>query len=168
MEYTGYMFSSRYDYSKSNYICIDKTPSYYNNGLGTSSNNQARLYPVEYRCGSLLCPPYVNYREVLCSQCSKQERCLDYVYNNTYVAECPTGTYLYTTTGYCVDCHPYCGKAGCSGPLASDCIGPCRNFTFNGSCVDSCPTGFISDLKKKCVKAARKLVLLSWFFASLI
>lgn len=164
MEYTGYTFSALYNHRKSSYVCIDKTPAYFNNGLGTSDNNQARLYPVEYRCGSLVCPPYVNYREVLCSQCSKQERCLDYVYNGSYVAECPTGTFLNTTIGYCGSCHQYCGDGGCSGPLDSDCIGPCKNFVFMGSCVALCPSGFISNVKKECVKAARTSVLFSRSF----
>ena len=158
-EYTGYVFSARHDHRRSSYICVDKQPDYFDNALGSNDNGQALLYPVEYRCGSLLCPPYVNSREVLCSQCSKQERCLNYAYNGSYVAECPSGTFLNITTGSCSSCHEFCGD-GCNGPLDTNCVGQCKYYSWSDRCVRLCPPGFVSNSNRECVTSGRKIASL--------
>ena len=133
-------------------MCVDKDPEYYDNGRGTSNDNQARLYPVEYRCGALPCPPYVDYREMLCVQCSKVDPCLDYIHGDECVTECPVGTHLNLTTSRCDACHELCGAQGCKGPTTGDCIGPCAHFRLGLKCVSLCPAGYRANSAKECFK----------------
>ncbi|XP_030211551.1 proprotein convertase subtilisin/kexin type 5 [Gadus morhua] len=56
---------------------------------------------------------------------------------------CPPHRYL-DQDGECILCHPYCHQ--CSGPGTTHCSA-ChpRHMLLNGSCVDSCPTGYYQD-----------------------
>ena len=51
------------------FICIDEDAEYV---PGTKADkNGALLYPVETKCGSLPCKPYVAGRELTCAVCTK-------------------------------------------------------------------------------------------------
>ncbi|KAK3109050.1 hypothetical protein FSP39_021864, partial [Pinctada imbricata] len=68
-EYTGYLMAGLTTHkAASQYTCMDENPI----GIpGSQGNNNAyTFYPVEGRCGSLPCPPYVNGRELTCVVCS--------------------------------------------------------------------------------------------------
>ena len=70
LEYWGYLMTSAYDLNTaSNHICLDAKPDF--NPHGAQDDDQHLIYPVEGRCGSLPCPPYVNGRELACAVCSK-------------------------------------------------------------------------------------------------
>ncbi|KAK3108601.1 hypothetical protein FSP39_011731 [Pinctada imbricata] len=68
-EYKGYLVAGYYNHkAATQYTCIDENSK----GIpGTQGDNNGYLfYPVEGRCGSLACPPYVNGRELTCVVCS--------------------------------------------------------------------------------------------------
>ncbi|XP_031567220.1 short-chain collagen C4-like isoform X2 [Actinia tenebrosa] len=68
-EYWGYLMSEKHDHKHTTeYICVDKDAEY---AAGGSGNHGALLYPVEGRCGSLPCGPYVEGRELTCAVCTK-------------------------------------------------------------------------------------------------
>ncbi|XP_052790168.1 uncharacterized protein LOC128224384 [Mya arenaria] len=72
-EYSGYLVAglSGYSIQKSptNYVCLDADAEYQ---TGDHVNNDGKVMNlVEAICGSLPCPPYVNYRELTCVVCSK-------------------------------------------------------------------------------------------------
>ena len=69
-EYHGYLMTEHYGHKKQrDYICVDEDAEYV---PGTQANkNGALLYPVEGKCGSLPCKPYVNGRELTCAVCTK-------------------------------------------------------------------------------------------------
>ncbi|XP_031570220.1 uncharacterized protein LOC116304597 [Actinia tenebrosa] len=69
-EYHGYLMTAYYDESHaSEFICVDNDAEA---APGTSANlNGGVLYPVEGRCGSLPCHPYVDGRELTCAVCTK-------------------------------------------------------------------------------------------------
>ena len=72
MEYTGYLMADYYAHpSATEYICVDADPEFVAIGQTSSNTNGHLLYLVEARCGTLVCPPYVDYRELACSVCSK-------------------------------------------------------------------------------------------------
>lgn len=64
-DYTGYVLSSASGHSKTEFICVDRIPEFYDNGLGTTNNNQGLLYPVESQCNALPCPPYTAVRSTV-------------------------------------------------------------------------------------------------------
>lgn len=67
LEYRGYLMTQHHSQAASNYACMDAHPE----KIGSYSNQNGRLfYPVESICGSLPCPPYVNYRELTCAVCT--------------------------------------------------------------------------------------------------
>ena len=69
-EYHGYLMTEHYNHRHSrDFICLDRDPEY----VPRSQANQdgALLYPVEGRCGSLPCLPYVEGRELTCAVCTK-------------------------------------------------------------------------------------------------
>lgn len=73
MEYSGYLVSGRaesdHDVSATNYACLDSRPE---TVLGDVKDENGKLMVlVEGYCGSLKCPPYVQYREITCVVCSK-------------------------------------------------------------------------------------------------
>ncbi|KAJ8319153.1 hypothetical protein KUTeg_004244 [Tegillarca granosa] len=70
-EYRGYLMAGYHSYSNgaTEYICVDANPDKVHGG-GSDQNGRI-LYPVEARCGSLKCPPYVNNRELTCVVCSR-------------------------------------------------------------------------------------------------
>ena len=71
-EYHGYLMTEEYRHKSSKvFICVDSVPEYVP-GSGSKGNHaHALLYPVEGRCGSLPCLPYVNGRELTCAVCTK-------------------------------------------------------------------------------------------------
>ena len=70
LEYTGYMVSGYQGRpSPSDYVCVDADPEFIFRGDAETLGH--RLYLVEAICGTLPCLPYVNYRELACSVCSK-------------------------------------------------------------------------------------------------
>ncbi|XP_052788001.1 uncharacterized protein LOC128224290 [Mya arenaria] len=72
-EYSGYLVSglsgTQGHASSSNYACLDAEAEYENSDI--EDKNGKLMYLVEAVCGSLPCPPYVNYREITCVVCSK-------------------------------------------------------------------------------------------------
>jgi len=73
-EYGGYLVS---DYSgsarsskRNSYLCFDKAPEV---AAGGVDQEHAVVYPVEFKCGTLPCDPYVDGKEVACIVCSKRE-----------------------------------------------------------------------------------------------
>ena len=69
-EYHGYLMTEHHDHRhSSDFVCVDGDPEYVR---GTHANkNGATLHPVEGRCGSLPCLPYVDGRELTCAVCTK-------------------------------------------------------------------------------------------------
>ncbi|XP_078331169.1 uncharacterized protein LOC111103549 [Crassostrea virginica] len=71
LEYRGYLMAGYYDYAGgSMYTCVDGNPDTLHGGH--ASKDGKLFYPVEARCGSLKCPPYVEGRELVCVVCSKK------------------------------------------------------------------------------------------------
>ena len=69
LEYHGFLMTSLYtDASPKEFVCMDADPESLDSGF--EDQNGALFYPVEARCGSLKCPPYIDNREVTCSVCS--------------------------------------------------------------------------------------------------
>ena len=50
-----------------NYVCLDAGAEY--EKFDYADDNGKVMYIVETICGSLPCPPYVNYRELTCVVC---------------------------------------------------------------------------------------------------
>ncbi|XP_062619104.1 short-chain collagen C4-like [Saccostrea cucullata] len=69
LEYSGYLMAGYHGHkSGTMYTCVDKIPD---TVVGGHANHNGYLfYPVESRCGSLKCPPYVEGRELTCAVCS--------------------------------------------------------------------------------------------------
>ncbi|XP_038073458.1 short-chain collagen C4-like isoform X1 [Patiria miniata] len=68
-EYRGFLMSGHHGHEqRSKAMCVDEAPE----AIPGSQTNQdgALLYIIEGRCGSLLCPPYVEGREITCTVCS--------------------------------------------------------------------------------------------------
>ncbi|XP_052820146.1 uncharacterized protein LOC128245970, partial [Mya arenaria] len=70
-EYAGYLVSGEYAgaLSVTNYACLDASAETENSDY--PDKNGRLMYIVESVCGSLPCPPYVQYREITCVVCSK-------------------------------------------------------------------------------------------------
>ncbi|KAK3085367.1 hypothetical protein FSP39_002217 [Pinctada imbricata] len=66
-EYDGHLMAPRSDVSAGEFLCIDRKADII---AGGKNSNQFSLYPTEAKCGSLLCPPYVDGRELTCVVCS--------------------------------------------------------------------------------------------------
>ncbi|XP_022110550.1 uncharacterized protein LOC110990063 [Acanthaster planci] len=68
-EYRGFLMSGKYsEEQRSKAVCVDQAPEAIPGSQGNREGS--RLYIVEGQCGSLLCPPYVNGREITCTVCS--------------------------------------------------------------------------------------------------
>jgi len=69
-EYAGYLVSetSVADRKRSSYVCWDDAPEI---ARGGTDHNNAVIYPVQVRCGSLPCSVYPTGRELTCIVCSK-------------------------------------------------------------------------------------------------
>ena len=67
-EYAGYLASAQDSHKRSSYNCWDEAPEV---AVGGTSQNQALVYPVEVKCGSLPCSLYPDGRELTCVVCSK-------------------------------------------------------------------------------------------------
>nr|XP_034318265.1 short-chain collagen C4-like [Crassostrea gigas] len=71
LEYQGYLMAGYHGYKAgSTYTCVDSHPDTVHGGH--ADKNGYLFYPVEARCGTLKCPPYVEGREVVCVVCSKE------------------------------------------------------------------------------------------------
>ena len=69
-EYHGYLMTEHSSHRHSrDVICLDGNPEYVPGSQ--ADRNGALLYPVEGRCGSLPCLPYVEGRELTCAVCTK-------------------------------------------------------------------------------------------------
>ena len=55
---------------ESTFNCVDHHPDTVRGGI--SYMDAKPFYFVEARCGSLMCPPYVDGRELVCVVCSKE------------------------------------------------------------------------------------------------
>ncbi|XP_078661022.1 uncharacterized protein LOC144905301 [Branchiostoma floridae x Branchiostoma belcheri] len=67
-EYSGYLMASHYSHPRTEWVCLDSEPE---KGGTPVNHNGVLFYPVEGRCGSLECPPYVDGREITCVVCTK-------------------------------------------------------------------------------------------------
>ncbi|XP_011447000.3 uncharacterized protein [Magallana gigas] len=71
LEYHGYLMAGYHGQKAgSTYTCVDSHPDTVHGGH--ANKNGYLFYPVEARCGTLKCPPYVEGREVVCVVCSKE------------------------------------------------------------------------------------------------
>ncbi len=69
-EYNGYLMAEHQaHHGRTEYVCMDGEPEA--EDAGYDNDNGALFYPVEGKCGSLPCPPYINNRELTCVVCSK-------------------------------------------------------------------------------------------------
>ncbi|XP_066271270.1 short-chain collagen C4-like [Branchiostoma lanceolatum] len=69
-EYGGYLMAAKHDHNgRTEFVCMDGEPEVLPGGEGNKDG--ALFYPVEARCGSLPCPPYVEGRELTCVVCTK-------------------------------------------------------------------------------------------------
>ena len=148
------MFSNSDGDKKGQYLCVDSNAESYPNAKGSSQDSDGRLFPVEIQCGSILCPPYTNNREIVCAQCTRQfdDQCNYYVDEEACVRKCPRDKYA-DLVHQCQSCQEEC-SSGCTGPLASDCI-ECRHVKWNGSCLVECPPGTVPDSKGECLSEGR-------------
>lgn len=69
-EYTGMLIGAWEGEYASDYICLDENPEFLE-GTRSHNDNGRTLYPVRARCGSLPCPPYVDYHYISCVVCSQ-------------------------------------------------------------------------------------------------
>ncbi|XP_077867993.1 uncharacterized protein LOC100375332 [Saccoglossus kowalevskii] len=67
-EYYGYLMSQQYNYQKHDFVCVDSNLE--GRIGGHESLDGALLYPVEGRCGSLPCGPYIDGNELTCVVCT--------------------------------------------------------------------------------------------------
>ncbi|XP_078661145.1 uncharacterized protein LOC144905378 [Branchiostoma floridae x Branchiostoma belcheri] len=68
-EYQGYLMAGYHGHSsRTEFVCMDGDAEALPGGEG--DENGALFYPVEARCGSLPCPPYVEGRELTCVVCT--------------------------------------------------------------------------------------------------
>ncbi|XP_077987450.1 uncharacterized protein LOC144442052 [Glandiceps talaboti] len=67
-EYYGYLMSEKHSHKRTEYICVDRNPEARSGSV--SNDNGALLFPVEGRCGTLPCGPYINYYELTCAVCT--------------------------------------------------------------------------------------------------
>ncbi|XP_078665811.1 uncharacterized protein LOC144908150 [Branchiostoma floridae x Branchiostoma belcheri] len=68
-EYKGYLMAERFNHKRSEFVCVDEQPEV--RPSGQANVDGALFYPVDARCGSLPCPPYVEGHELTCVVCTK-------------------------------------------------------------------------------------------------
>jgi hypothetical protein len=70
LEYRGYVHSqaSGVGYQKTSYECIDEAPEV---AVGATSQNQALIYAVQVKCGSLPCSVFMDGWELTCVVCTR-------------------------------------------------------------------------------------------------
>jgi hypothetical protein len=91
LEYYGFLMSNYYSYEKGEYVCVDFNSE---GGTGSSGTNSDRWYTVEMTdCGNVLCPPYVNNREITCVVCIPPPKSTGDVYTRWGRSVCPTGAH---------------------------------------------------------------------------
>lgn len=148
-DFTGFTFSNYYGQKKGEYVCVDMNAEGFPNYRSSSNDNQGRLASTEFRCGTLPCPPFTDYREVPCVQCSKVlEDCHFFKLGMDCVRSCPMGFYN-SSERICNKCHVQC--VGCTGPSATDCLTCQRYRTTGGLCVSACPSSYSPDHNGDCI-----------------
>lgn len=71
-EHTGMLLGAWEDEYASDFICLDENPKLeLPEGTRSNDDNGRTMYPVRARCGSLPCPPYVNFDYISCVVCSQ-------------------------------------------------------------------------------------------------
>lgn len=71
-EHTGMLLGAWEDEYASDFICHDENPKLeLPEGTRSNDDNGRTMYPVRARCGSLPCPPYVNFDYISCVVCSQ-------------------------------------------------------------------------------------------------
>eukprot|EP00051_Salpingoeca_urceolata_P007282 m.96311 g.96311 ORF g.96311 m.96311 type:complete len:1964 (-) comp15185_c0_seq1:166-6057(-) len=80
-----------------------------------------------------------------CEKCEDWTSLANPLHAADCVAACPALTYegkqavgSGNETDVCLACHSEC-RSACSGPSNAECVGECKNFKFNGTCVPACP-----------------------------
>ncbi|CAG2222600.1 unnamed protein product [Mytilus edulis] len=68
-EYSGFLMTDHKTHSSKDYLCVDKDAEPFDNKA--SDENEALLYGIRTKCGSLRCPPYKNATDVRCVVCTK-------------------------------------------------------------------------------------------------
>ncbi|CAG2213879.1 unnamed protein product [Mytilus edulis] len=68
-EYSGFLMTDHKNHSSKDYLCVDKDAEPLDNK--TSNENEALLYGIRTKCGSLRCPPYKDATDVRCVVCTK-------------------------------------------------------------------------------------------------
>jgi hypothetical protein len=69
-QYDGHLMTSPLgNYSPKEIICLDKHPDFVVGGGDNDNGNL--LYPIQAKCGSLECPPYVDGKILTCVVCTK-------------------------------------------------------------------------------------------------
>ena len=99
-----------------------------------------------------------------CSTCTSVSFCLscatNYLTNNTCVVAslCPSGTYANLTSLTCDACSANCSTCSSVSSNCTSCISP--YFYFNGSCINSCPSGMFqnSTVCSSCVSPCQTCV----------
>ena len=69
-EYYGYLMTEYYTDLRTQFICTDNAFKVVPGGSPSAQAGMA-FHFVEGRCGSLLCPPYDNTKELSCATCTK-------------------------------------------------------------------------------------------------
>ncbi|KAH3825721.1 hypothetical protein DPMN_127602 [Dreissena polymorpha] len=67
-EYQCYLMGAHYTHHGKGYVCMDTNAEALHDSY--ADLNGALFYPVEGRCGTLNCPPYVEEGELACVVCS--------------------------------------------------------------------------------------------------
>jgi len=68
LEYSGYLVSEHYGFNRGEFVCMDSSPEVRTGG--EANQDGGLFYPVQGVCGSLPCPPYINYNEITCAVCT--------------------------------------------------------------------------------------------------
>ena len=67
-EYHGYLMTERSNTHRTEFVCVDSTME---SVVGSQNNIYgAHFYHVEAHCNGMACPPYNNYKELICVLCS--------------------------------------------------------------------------------------------------
>ncbi|CAH1785171.1 unnamed protein product [Owenia fusiformis] len=69
-EYKGYLMADYTEGHRTSWICVDEAPEA-KEGRSRINDNQAMIYVVEAKCGSLPCSQYINGRELTCVVCTR-------------------------------------------------------------------------------------------------
>ena len=68
-EYHGYLMSEHDIHKRTSFVCVDGAFEAVPGSQGHGSSGH--FYHVEAACGTMPCPPYVDYKELTCAVCTK-------------------------------------------------------------------------------------------------